>query len=181
MVAFCDGDIFPRFSCCVARAFAFAACARSGIGYFRCAVRPKAAAGNWRRCCALNTAIWFTPRLVGLAHPNHRGPELRGQGRHHPWRRRRKFMAGLGSIIAADLDFVCATHARCLGGDADAVRSRQTRTERYRVRRLGDICFCACGSRLTLRGWTVQTKKPAPFGSGLWRHSGESQVTKRLP
>src|SRR6185312_3803319 len=29
-----DGDRLPAFTCCVARAFAFAAWARSGMGYF---------------------------------------------------------------------------------------------------------------------------------------------------
>jgi hypothetical protein len=41
-----DADSFPRFTICVARAFAFAACARSGIGYFLDPGRPKVLEGN---------------------------------------------------------------------------------------------------------------------------------------
>jgi len=50
-------ESFPRFTICVARALAFAACERSGIGYLRFPGSPNVLAFNLFRAAACSFAI----------------------------------------------------------------------------------------------------------------------------
>src|ERR1700739_2401735 len=51
------GDRLPALTCCVARAFALAACALSGIGYLRDPGKPKVDLLNLLRRALLNSAM----------------------------------------------------------------------------------------------------------------------------
>ena len=65
-----EGLSFPALTICVARAFALAACSRSGIGYFLLAGIPNEDLGRLLRFDVLSNPIIHSYRVDGVPKPS---------------------------------------------------------------------------------------------------------------